>query len=753
MKRQLGIFMLVLVLLQTLLPSMVLSAKADNIVDDSEIDYVEIPVTGPLYPSGTTIDDSIVDPEPENDLNAPQAAESGEVVDASEITYFEIPVIDPRFPPVNAIDNSEGDPNAVQAADKRAAECIDRFKLPRFARDFYNILEQESKPASTSGLGRDGFLIDPTKAPSTFLFSDGANYVVPISYPTERELKSAGFEFKDHKEFVQNCIHAVYSAFNRDHPEVFWLSGSIGLYTDTNARICYFSLAKVGFPEGTWEIRTEGYRDSAVIKDVIDALNASVNSIVSAANRKFSNYEKIAYFNEWLTTNNQYNYTVAYTADKNVSPMIYTSAGALTTKDGRPGGGRIGVDGPVCEGYSRAFQLLCHKANIPCVLVSGAGHMWNYVQVDPSDSRWYAVDTTWNDPVMRGQPSKDEYTSLGANSGMESTAYTLVGADTIVYDGNAETFLDQHPIENITGSLSFVTADFKMGPELNKLAYVDSVIIADLDAPEAGAVPDTSVTLTSDPKDDHHPTAAGAKDVLINPMVTWSPAPINGRFAANTVYTATITYTTLRQGYGLTPADASKITVAGASKVTVNANGAIQAVFSKNRPGAADFTCRLPANLTYDGSSKTAAVRRSVSSSIHNGYFTLAFTDEQNNPVTDLVKPGTYHVLANISAHGGYDAAEVDLGSVTIRETSGLHGKVSISVGDSSSQENSGIAYVIPGEAITIHISPDPGYQLNSLEVIRNDNGRKVSLSGSGTAYTFKMPATDVSIQVDFSIS
>jgi hypothetical protein len=56
----------------------------------------------------------------------------------------------------------------------------------------------------------------------------------------------------------------------------------------------------------------------------------------------------------------------------------------------------------VCEGFSRAFLLLCQKVGIPCLYVSGSlstntvtdtwvNHAWNYVQVD---GKWYLVDIT-----------------------------------------------------------------------------------------------------------------------------------------------------------------------------------------------------------------------------------------------------------------------------------------------------------------------------------------------------------------------
>ena len=64
------------------------------------------------------------------------------------------------------------------------------------------------------------------------------------------------------------------------------------------------------------------------------------------------------------------------------------------------------VDGyAVCDGYSKAFDLLCYLSGIDCIRVSGTstnssgssgGHAWNKVKVDGT---WYNVDVTWDDPV------------------------------------------------------------------------------------------------------------------------------------------------------------------------------------------------------------------------------------------------------------------------------------------------------------------------------------------------------------------
>ncbi len=54
----------------------------------------------------------------------------------------------------------------------------------------------------------------------------------------------------------------------------------------------------------------------------------------------------------------------------------------------------------VCEGYAEAYKMLCNEAGLPCYCQSGftpggEGHEWNIVS--PGNSRWYYVDTTWDD--------------------------------------------------------------------------------------------------------------------------------------------------------------------------------------------------------------------------------------------------------------------------------------------------------------------------------------------------------------------
>lgn len=59
----------------------------------------------------------------------------------------------------------------------------------------------------------------------------------------------------------------------------------------------------------------------------------------------------------------------------------------------------------VCEGYAKAFILLCSRYGIECVPVVGTTldedgeavpHMWNMVKLD---EKWYHFDLTWDDPI------------------------------------------------------------------------------------------------------------------------------------------------------------------------------------------------------------------------------------------------------------------------------------------------------------------------------------------------------------------
>lgn len=181
---------------------------------------------------------------------------------------------------------------------------------------------------------------------------------------------------------VSNDLNVAFRAVSFDNPEMFWIPTGYALkqsgnryfvafkYSDSNSGVSY------DYPVSKSE------RDN--MKNTLDE---KVNELANAVKDKDS-FEAELYIHDYLCQN------VAYTLpaeNEPEDPLIYTSYGAL-------------VNGKaVCEGYSRAMQLICDKLKIPCGLVygwsQGVGHMWNII--NPGDG-WYHLDVTWDDDEMNG---------------------------------------------------------------------------------------------------------------------------------------------------------------------------------------------------------------------------------------------------------------------------------------------------------------------------------------------------------------
>ena len=63
----------------------------------------------------------------------------------------------------------------------------------------------------------------------------------------------------------------------------------------------------------------------------------------------------------------------------------------------------------LCQGYSKAFDLLCRKASLHAVITEGdaqGSHMWNMVNTDDG---YYHIDCTWDDPDDTKRPDLVRY--------------------------------------------------------------------------------------------------------------------------------------------------------------------------------------------------------------------------------------------------------------------------------------------------------------------------------------------------------
>lgn len=282
------------------------------------------------------------------------------------------------------------------------------------------------------------------------------------------------------KKEICQYVAAVFQAFDRDCPEIFWLSGKCKiriLSTSDPASgektACFFLVLS---DKEQFTMCAPAWQSSGSIAAGLQRRDQAAAAVLAGAGAG-GTVQKVKYLNQWLTEHNQYNTTADLTT---IGNEPHECLAALE--------GRVGTDGPVCDGYSRAFKLLCDRLEIPCVLETGWAqatasstsefHMWANVQVDGG---WYGVDVTWDDPVVKD--------FVGPKSGRENENFLLVGADTVVL-GRA--FQASHIVKNQAAAGG---VDFHNGPVLSATALkVVQVGITDGSDPGRSASRQEAVT-------------------------------------------------------------------------------------------------------------------------------------------------------------------------------------------------------------------------------------------------------------------
>ncbi len=184
-------------------------------------------------------------------------------------------------------------------------------------------------------------------------------------------------------EYYQTAVETyIY-----DNPEVFYLDVN-KMYLNIEkitrgSRVTYNVFINNGDQANYLE---DGYNEQ-----IIKARLAEIENVVAQIKTLAvgNTYEKIETVHDYIVENTSYDTTISM-------PDIYNVYGTLVRKSS------------VCEGYAKTFKLLMDELNIPCVIVIGTAtnssgetenHAWNYVQIGNS---WYAVDSTWDDPVVVG---------------------------------------------------------------------------------------------------------------------------------------------------------------------------------------------------------------------------------------------------------------------------------------------------------------------------------------------------------------
>ncbi len=151
-----------------------------------------------------------------------------------------------------------------------------------------------------------------------------------------------------------------------------------------------------------------------------EALEAVISGIIENMPNGAEN-DKLRYLHDYLVKNCRYG---------DISQNAFNAYGAL-------------IEGfATCQGYADAMHLLLTRAGYNAVFATGevdgaVKHKWNYVKL--SNGKWYAIDTTWDDPENQEDPNYVGYDYflisdrflLKNHKKYESTYYSLPESDSM----------------------------------------------------------------------------------------------------------------------------------------------------------------------------------------------------------------------------------------------------------------------------------------------------------------------------------
>lgn len=236
-------------------------------------------------------------------------------------------------------------------------------------------------------------------------------------------------KYKYNADTLSLDIYYALGALDFDKMDFYWLNIGSMTYMCTGSGRNTKLIINLSQKADNFYINA--YSSADEIKNDISQMNSVVNELTAQVADK-STYEKVLAFNDYLVKHNEYNRYISSGNYSSASSLAYEPVSSLVY-----GSTDFSNDkNPVCEGYSRGMKMLCDKANIPCILVSGNAHMWNAIKMD--DGNWYSLDSTFNDPVTNGTISSEYLESI-------KDRYTLVGTDSVISN---EVFTKRHTPED-----------------------------------------------------------------------------------------------------------------------------------------------------------------------------------------------------------------------------------------------------------------------------------------------------------------
>ena len=224
---------------------------------------------------------------------------------------------------------------------------------------------------------------------------------------------------------LNDSFQLAINALTFDNPDLFYIDVTkIYLLTEITTR-AFSKTYRVSIGGNGGNYLFSNFTGENSVEKAINDMESIRKKLVDECYGK-DTAEQLKIVHDYIVDNTEY--------DLNAGNNVYNAYGAL-------------IDGKcVCEGYARAYKYVLDELKIPCIIACGIGrnsvgttesHAWNYVYLD---NKWYAIDTTWDDPIITGAVG-------GVITGQRRYTYFLKGSESI--------FADHFEDGNIVGSYNF----------------------------------------------------------------------------------------------------------------------------------------------------------------------------------------------------------------------------------------------------------------------------------------------------------
>ena len=192
----------------------------------------------------------------------------------------------------------------------------------------------------------------------------------------------------DGERIITDAFQLSINALLLDHPEIFYLDVTkLYMYTESTKNISGTTYRVSIGPDDGQSYLSEGFYSESDVIIAESQIEEELNNIIDGLSG--STYDKVKQVHDYLIDN------ITYDSDSNLD-MSHSIYGALVNNLA------------VCDGYAKAYKYILDNIGISCVEVCGVAqnsngeienHAWNDVLIG---GNWYAVDVTWDDPIIVG---------------------------------------------------------------------------------------------------------------------------------------------------------------------------------------------------------------------------------------------------------------------------------------------------------------------------------------------------------------